>query len=344
MVMCRDKAVTDAARTTREQLVAALEQDDLAALCAVPKADLHNHSWMGGRIAYVEQRLGIQIERPPVVNDVDAADHAASVFGWLTGTFLPPVFARQGREIAIEAAFVQAVDDGVSVLAMSFGVFMLHRVYDGDIRREVAASRRLHETFAPHIKLCPVLGFNRGLCHPDSVIEVLEEHVALDFFQAIDLYGDELARPIQDFKALYRRARAYGLRLTAHVGEFGDTESVEEAVTELELEQVQHGIAAAGSLQVMRFLADNDIQLNVCPTSNIRLGRAADYQRHPIRTLYDHGVRVTVNTDDVAIFDQGVSEEFLNLYRTGNWTAQEIDEIRENGLRATDGWEVERRS
>ena len=82
----------------------------------------------------------------------------------------------------------------------------------------------------------------------------------------------------------------------------------------------------------MRFLADNDIQLNICPTSNIRMSRARDYCSHPIRRLYDHGVRVTVNTDDVAVFDQGVSKEFLNLYRAGNWTAKELDDIRRNGL------------
>jgi adenosine deaminase len=43
-------------------------------------------------------------------------------------------------------------------------------------------------------------------------------------------------------------------------------------------------------------------------------------------------VRVTVNTDDVVFFDQGVSDEFLNLYGSGVWTAEELDEIRRNGL------------
>ena len=76
------------------------------------------------------------------------------------------------------------------------------------------------------------------------------------------------------------------------------------------------------------------IPLNVCPTSNVRLGRAQGYGTHPIRRLYDHGVRVTVNTDDVIFFDQGVSDEFLNLYRSGAWRAEELDEIRRNSLAA----------
>jgi adenosine deaminase len=98
------------------------------------------------------------------------------------------------------------------------------------------------------------------------------------------------------------------------------------------LDEVQHGVAAAASPAAMRFLADAGIPLNVCPTSNVRLGRAQDYRTHPIRTLYDHGVRVTVNTDDVIFFDQGVSDEFLNLYRSGAWRAQELDQIRRDGL------------
>jgi hypothetical protein len=312
-----------------ERFIAGLEQGDLDQIRAVPKSDLHNHCWMGGRIAYIEERMGIEIERPPTVCDADL------VFGWVSSTFILPIYEAEGREIAIEAAFVQAADDGVTTLATSLGVFMLSRIYGGDIRREIGAFKRLHSHFAPHVTLHPVLGFNRGLCHPDEVIGMLEDHLELEFFEAIDLYGDEFARPIQDFKALYRRAKAYGLGLTAHVGEFGDAESIQEAVSELELQQVQHGIAAADSPRVMRFLADNGIQLNVCPTSNIRLGRVTSYKHHPIRTLYDNGVRVTVNTDDVALFDQGVSEEFSNLYREGCFTAQELDDVRRNGLATT---------
>ena len=131
---------------------------------------------------------------------------------------------------------------------------------------------------------------------------------------------------------VFRRAKEAGLRLAAHVGEYGDADSVLEAVCELALDEVQHGIAAAADAAVMRFLADHDIPLNVCPTSNVRLGRAESYARHPIRVLYDHGVTVTVNTDDVIFFDQGVSDEFLNLYRGGAFTAKELDEIRRNSL------------
>ncbi len=72
-----------------------------------------------------------------------------------------------------------------------------------------------------------------------------------------------MAQPITSFKSIYRKAKEKGIKLKAHVGEWGDADSIKEAVEELELDEVQHGIAAAGSLDVMKWLAAHKIQLNI---------------------------------------------------------------------------------
>jgi len=77
---------------------------------------------------------------------------------------------------------------------------------------------------------------------------------------------------------------------------------------------------------------DNRIRLNICPTSNVLLGRVESLAEHTIRELYDAGVKLTVNTDDVLVFGQSVSDEFLNLYRAGLFSAAELNELRWNGL------------
>jgi adenosine deaminase len=136
----------------------------------------------------------------------------------------------------------------------------------------------------------------------------------------------------ENFVPLYSLAKANGLRLKAHVGEWGDADSVRRAVEVLELDEVQHGIAAADSQSVMRFLADHGIRLNICPTSNLMLGRVETLAAHPIRKLFDAGVRVTVNTDDMAMFGQSVSDELLNLYEAGCLDEKKLDQIREYGL------------
>ncbi len=82
----------------------------------------------------------------------------------------------------------------------------------------------------------------------------------------------------------------------------------------------------------MRFLADNRIQLNICPSSNVKLGYAGGYEDHPIKLLYENGVRVTINTDDLLIFDSSIENEYRLLFQSGALTVDQLNEIRENGL------------
>ena len=105
-----------------------------------------------------------------------------------------------------------------------------------------------------------------------------------------------------------------------------------KAVELLGLDEVQHGIGAADSPEVMKWLASNNIRLNVCPESNIKLKRVRSYKTHPIRILFDHGVKVTVNSDDFLLFRAGVTEQLLKLYRNKVFSADELDVIRLNGM------------
>ena len=185
---------------------------------------------------------------------------------------------------------------------------------------------------APDIELRLQIGLSRH-----CKIKDLEEWIAPfwehEGFYSIDLYGDELAQPIKNFKGIYRKAKEKGLILKAHVGEWGDANSVKQAVSELELNEVQHGIAASQSIQVMNWLSDHNIQLNICPTSNVMLARVESIKKHPIRELFDRGIKVTINSDDVLIFDSPVSGEYLKLFNEGVFTAEELDNIRMNGLK-----------
>ncbi len=126
-------------------------------------------------------------------------------------------------------------------------------------------------------------------------MERLDEILSYGWFKSIDICNNERAQLIKNYKPVYKRAKASGLRLKAHVGEFGTADDVMEAVEELELHEVHHGIAASQSMQIMKWLADNKIQLNVCPTSNIMLRLVDSYVNHPIRRLYDYGVPVTIS-------------------------------------------------
>ncbi len=107
---------------------------------------------------------------------------------------------------------------------------------------------------------------------------------------------------------------------------------VKRAVDVLGLDEVHHGNNAAKSDDVMRFLADSKIKLNMCPSSNVKLGYTDSYKDHPIRILYENGVKVTINTDDLLIFDSSIENEYLLLYQAGTLSAEQLDDIRRSGL------------
>jgi adenosine deaminase len=237
-----------------------------------------------------------------------------------------------GREaLPFEATFAQCRRDGVVRVDMGVDVAVVAR--RGTSARETWRwLSDIHEREGPQIDWLPQLGASRG-CRPDDVERWIAPFLELRVFKTLDLYGDELARPVETFAPVYRQAKAAGLTLKCHVGEWGSADDVIRAVEVLELDEVQHGISAVESPSAMRFLADAGVRLNLCPTSNLKLGRVVSLKDHPIRRLYDAGIRVTVNSDDPLMFGSDLSEEFLLLFRAGAMSAQELDGVRRDALR-----------
>ena len=288
----------------------ALEQRNLEELRKYPKSDLHNHFVLGGNRKFIYQITGKKIE--PLVSplaSMDEMDH------WSQKYIGQHFNSTEMRKLLIRATFQQAKEDGVTVLEIGEDVWGLKEFFNNDIDELVNAFTSAQKEIDPNIE--SYFWGNKN-------------------FYSIDLYGDELAQPIENFKGIYRCAKKEGLKLKAHVGEWGTAKDVRTAVEELELDEVQHGIAAASDESVIRFLADHKIRLNITPTSNILLGRVADMSMHPIGKLYRSGVDVTINSDDVLIFDSDVSKEYLRLYESKCLTAEELETIRKNGLKSRD--------
>jgi adenosine deaminase len=305
----------------------ALFEGNLKAIQKCPKADLHNHFVLGGSRRYLLEHSGIDIQ--PITEPLHSMEemHAWN-FRNLGSTFE----TAEGRRMLIRAAFCQAKEDGVTVLEIGEDVWGLETYFHGDIEELVDTFETTHQEIAPEIELRLQIGLSRH-CDIAYLEDCLSHFWGCKAFYSIDLYGDELAQPIENFKSIYRRAKAEGLKLKAHVGEWGTADDVRRAVEYLELDEVQHGIAAVDDPSVVRFLADNHIRLNITPSSNYLLGRVKDLKSHPIAELYRNGVDVTINSDDVLIFDSDVSKEYLRLYQSGCLNAQELEDIRRNGLK-----------
>ena len=229
-----------------------------------------------GDRAFLKERAGLDIR--PVDRVLASMD---DMHAWVRGQAGDRFDRMPGRMLGIEATFVQARRDGVTRLEAGEDVWAI-TLHDGSAQAVWAMLQAAHARGGPGVEWIPQLGLSRH-CPVSALERWLAPFLELGVFRTLDLSGDELARPVGEFAPLYRRAKAAGLRLKAHVGEWGTADDVWRAVELLELDEVQHGIAAAASPAAMRFLAQSGVQLNVCPTSNVKLGRVARMEEHPIR-------------------------------------------------------------
>ncbi len=301
-----------------------LIENNIEKLIAVPKSDLHNHSTKGCSLKWVEEKTGQHFSKPPKkFNGLEGMQ------SWFTSNIKPFCSGYEGIVFRWEGAFAEAGRNNIQRLAMNFGVTEIELVGGMD------NFRNLIDGF--HMKYCPKSVFEPEItyitaCDIDLATDSIDEYVKTGYFKSIDVCGGEIIRPFEAFIPLYRKAEQYGLTKIMHVGESGTADDVRKAVELLGLDEVHHGIGAATSKDTMRFLADNHIQLNVCPSSNVMLDYAKDYENHPIKNLVENGVEVTINTDDLLIFNSSIENEYLLLYNAGTLSADQLEEIRLRGL------------
>ena len=304
----------------------ALKSEDIENIRKIPKADLHNHFVLGGSREYISQKTG------HIIKSITKPLASMREMDEWNGKYIGDYFnSPEGRKFLIEAAFVQAKADGVTLLEIGEDVWGLAEFFNNDVGELIGIFQEINHRVAPEIELRLQIGLSRH-CPVDYLEDCFSRFRGRKEFYSIDLYGDELAQPIENFVSIYRKAADEGLVLKAHVGEWGTARDIVTAVNTLHLDEVQHGIAAAGDEDAMDFLAEKKIRLNITPSSNVLLGRVSDIANHPIAALYRHGIEVTVNSDDVLIFDSDVSKEYLRLYQSGCLTAEELNDIRINSL------------
>jgi len=125
----------------------------------------------------------------------------------------------------------------------------------------------------------------------------------------IDLAGDEANYPPAMFMRAVDKARAAGLGITVHAGEFTGPTSIWIAIHQLGAQRIGHGIRAAEDPELLAYLREHHVTLEICPTSNIRLGLAPSVAEHPVRALLAAKVPVTVNSDDPILLNTDLTAE-----------------------------------
>jgi len=126
----------------------------------------------------------------------------------------------------------------------------------------------------------------------------------------IGVGGDEKSASLKRLVKGFREAREKGLRIHLHTGETGDAESMIADLKIARPHRVGHGLPAAESAWIQDFLRENDVALDICPTSNLRTGVVKEHAEHPAVRLYRMDIPFTISTDDPALFDTTLNKEY----------------------------------
>ena len=146
--------------------------------------------------------------------------------------------------------------------------------------------------------------------------------------------GDELAGPAEWFAGVYAHAAEHGLHLTAHAGESAGPESIWGALN-LKAERIGHGLTAGQDPELIEELAESQVPIEICVTSNLRTGCCAALAQHPVRRYFDQGLMLTLNSDDPAIFATSLVAEYALVQEAFGFTDEHLRELARNSFEAS---------
>jgi aminodeoxyfutalosine deaminase len=151
---------------------------------------------------------------------------------------------------------------------------------------------------------------------------------------AFGIGGDESAGPPEWFAGVYPRAADHGLHLTAHAGESAGPESIWGALN-LKAERIGHGLTAGQDAELIEELAERQVPIEICVTSNLRTGCCTELTQHPVRRYFDQGLMLTLNSDDPAMFSTSLVEEYALVQEAFGFSDEHLRELARNSFEAS---------
>ncbi|MFT5924074.1 MAG: adenosine deaminase [Paraglaciecola sp.] len=155
---------------------------------------------------------------------------------------------------------------------------------------------------------------------------------AKDDIVALDLAGDEKGFPAIRFKQHFKLARDAGWNITVHAGEADGPHSIRQAIDELGATRIGHGVAAREDADLMDFMANNNISIECCLTSNFQTGACTNIAQHPIKAFMERGIVVTLNTDDPGVSGIELADEYKLASEVVGLSCAQLNQIQLNGV------------
>jgi adenosine deaminase len=191
--------------------------------------------------------------------------------------------------------------------------------------QELTHAVRIGLSRVPEIEVSLIADFVRDY-GPESEMKILKKlnEVKGDGVIGIGIGGSEHEFAPEPFKSLYEEARLMGFHVNAHAGEAAGPESIWDAIRHLHVDRIGHGTRAREDPELMDYLREHRIPLELCPVSNVCTGVVSAIAEHPIREYFERGLIISVNTDDPMMFGNALDKEYELLVQECGFTRQEI--------------------
>ncbi len=151
----------------------------------------------------------------------------------------------------------------------------------------------------------------------------------------VGIGGSEGEFPPEPFADIYAQARDFGFKTSAHAGEGAGADSIWGAIRQLKVDRIGHGTRAYEDENLINYLAETRIPLEMCPISNVKTAVVASLESHPIRMYYDRGIFVTVSTDDPKMFGNSLADEYKLLETKLGFSRDDIRGLITNSIEAS---------
>jgi adenine deaminase len=185
------------------------------------------------------------------------------------------------------------------------------------------------------VSACLIPCFLRHLPEQDALATLEQLSHWLDRLSGVGLDSSEVGHPPRNFRRVFDKARAAGLKVVAHAGEEGPPEYVREALQLLKVDRIDHGNRSLENPELVEELRERAIPLTVCPLSNLRLAVVGDLKNHPLPRMLRAGLKVTINSDDPAYFGGYVNDNYRELAHAVGLSADDIVKLARNSFEAS---------
>ena len=277
-------------------------------LLDLPKAHLHLHLEGGMRPSTLEELASVHGIEVPVVSGFGSFSVFADMYLAACDVLrTPDDMARLVDEVVHDAALAGAV-------YIEPAIYLPHhndRLGPDEAVAEIVLEALAAASERHGVGVGLMIAGDR-IKDPDDAVRQAElaAKLADGGVVSFGLANDEAIGPPELFTAAFDIARDAGLLSTPHAGELAGPESVIGALDALGADRIEHGVRAVEDPELIERLADSDICLDVCPSSNLLLAVVDRMEDHPLPQLLDAGIACSINADDPLLFGPGMLEEY----------------------------------